>query len=175
LHQETKGTVGQISKLISVEWKRKTPEERQAYQRHSDKLRKQYQENMEAYKRTSQYQNYQRTLQNWKEEQKDMKRLTRKTLKSVLKPLRTAAMPKRPPTSYFVFIKERRSAVRALNPSLNGTEVGKLLAQEWRNKPETTKQFYKNQAEAMKAVWTAQMAAYKRTDEYKQYREELQQ
>jgi len=50
--------------------------------------------------------------------------------------------PKRPPTPFFVFIKEKRPSVLAENKNLKNTELSVLLGKKWKELNETDKQPY---------------------------------
>ena len=51
---------------------------------------------------------------------------------------------KKPCSSFFQFINEKRDALRAANPQVRFAEVSKILAEEWRLLSETQKKKYED-------------------------------
>lgn len=170
IYAETKEANPQISKRLASEWKSKTDDAKEVYERHAQELRKQYTEAVAAYRQTQCFKQYQRTLKQWKTERKEVTRRRRRELKEIEKPQRPERLPKRPPNAYFLFTKERRGTLRSLNPLMSNKKLNKTLVQEWRQKTETGRQFYKNRAHATREVWEQKMRRYRRKEEYRSYR-----
>lgn len=55
--------------------------------------------------------------------------------------------PKRPPTAYLLFADDCRARLRKANPSLNFTELSRLVSQEWKELPDAKKNPYKRIAD----------------------------
>ena len=69
--------------------------------------------------------------------------------------------PKRPLTSFFFFIKEKRPSVVAAHPDAKAPEIGKLLGVEWAKLTPAQKKPYEDKAAAAKIQYQTTLAAYK--------------
>lgn len=69
----------------------------------------------------------------------------------------------RPKSAYFFFMDDRRAELKAANPEMNVAQLGKLMGEEWNKiKESSAADKYKTQADADKARYTKEMAAYKK-------------
>ena len=58
--------------------------------------------------------------------------------------------PKRPPTAFFLFAKERRSQIKERFPEAKVTDVAKILGDEWKNIATSERQRFKDTQEKLK-------------------------
>ena len=58
--------------------------------------------------------------------------------------------PKRPPTAFFLFAKERRSEIKERFPEARVTDVAKILGNEWKNLATSERQRFKDAQEELK-------------------------
>lgn len=71
--------------------------------------------------------------------------------------------PKRPPTSYFIFLTENRDAIKAKNPEAKVTEIARIAGQQWKALSPAQKKPYEDKNVAAKAQYEKDVAAYKAT------------
>ena len=60
--------------------------------------------------------------------------------------------PKRSPTVFFLFAKDRRPALQA-QPEAKVTDVAKILGEEWRNLADNSKLKYQQEAHRLKKIY----------------------
>ena len=84
---------------------------------------------------------------------------TKAEKKSKLK--RDPNMPKRPPSSYFLFSQEERLKVKAENPSFSIGECSKELGQRWAVLSPEEKQRFQELADQARQKYDQDMAAYR--------------
>lgn len=70
--------------------------------------------------------------------------------------------PKRPPTAYFVFAKEKRESILKKHPGYSVTEVAKKLGEKWGALSSAEKKPYEKQADAAKEKYQRELKAYKK-------------
>jgi hypothetical protein len=68
--------------------------------------------------------------------------------------------PKRPQSSYFLFMATVRSKVKAENPDFSIAEIAKLIGHMWKNLSEEEKAPFMTQAVALKETYREAMAEY---------------
>jgi hypothetical protein len=68
--------------------------------------------------------------------------------------------PKKPMTSYMLYMQAQRAAVVAANPSLKFGDVSKKISEDWKVLPEDQKKIYEDKAAAEKARYDGQMKSY---------------
>merc|ERR1712154_423778 len=92
--------------------------------------------------------------------------------KKVKKPKDTNA-PKRPQSSYFLFMNERRPILRKQHSDKPVTEIAKLIAAEWKTMSDKTE--YIEKAAALKEEYKIELEQYKKTSNYRKYQRKLEQ
>ncbi|ORY65917.1 high mobility group box domain-containing protein, partial [Pseudomassariella vexata] len=80
--------------------------------------------------------------------------------------------PERPPSAYVLFSNKMREDLKDQN--LSFTEIAKLVGENWQNLNRAEKAPYETQAQEAKEKYNRDMAAYKQTDDYKNYCDYLQ-
>ncbi|ETO25247.1 hypothetical protein RFI_11891 [Reticulomyxa filosa] len=81
--------------------------------------------------------------------------------------------PKKPQSAYFLFINDRRPKLKETHPDKKVTEMSKLLGAEWKDLSADKKKKWEEKAETLKAEYQKKLEAYKKTDSYKKYQDEL--
>lgn len=71
--------------------------------------------------------------------------------------------PKRPPTSYFIFLTENRENIKAKNPEAKVTEIARIAGQQWKALTPAQKKPYEDKNVDAKAQYEKDVAAYKAT------------
>jgi hypothetical protein len=79
--------------------------------------------------------------------------------------------PERPPSAYVLFSNKMREELKGRN--LSFTEIAKLVGENWQNLSPAEKEPYEQQAFSIKERYTNELAAYKKTNEYKEYSQYL--
>ncbi|KAK7226071.1 hypothetical protein V2G26_014074 [Clonostachys chloroleuca] len=80
--------------------------------------------------------------------------------------------PERPPSAYVLFSNKMREDLKSQN--LTFTEIAKLVGENWQCLPAPEKESYESQANAAKDKYHRDLAAYKKTPEYRKYAQYLQ-
>lgn len=80
--------------------------------------------------------------------------------------------PERPPSAYVLFSNKMREDLKGQN--LTFTEIAKLVGENWQNLDRAEKEPYETQAQEAKERYNREMNDYKKTAEYKQYGDYLQ-
>ena len=68
--------------------------------------------------------------------------------------------PKRSPTAFFLFAKDRRPAIKQAQPDAKVTDVAKILGEEWRNLAENSKSKYQAESVRLKKIYDQQKARF---------------
>ncbi|BAO40716.1 putative high mobility group protein B3-like protein [Kluyveromyces marxianus] len=71
--------------------------------------------------------------------------------------------PKRPATSFGLYLKEVSPDRRAQNPGLNQVEIMKLVSNEWKNMDESLKNKYREQFAEQLAVYNKAVEKFKKS------------
>merc|ERR1711964_953948 len=124
----------------------------------------------EAYKQTASYQEFQAQKKALKEAKKVGPVVASK---KVGKKPKDVNAPKRPSSSYFLYVKEIRPQVAEENPGAGLGQIGKIMGQMWHNLVDEVKAAYTEKAEVLKQKYQEESAAYKTTDEYASFQEKL--
>mmetsp|Transcript_52427 Transcript_52427/g.86777 ORF Transcript_52427/g.86777 Transcript_52427/m.86777 type:complete len:266 (-) Transcript_52427:114-911(-) len=82
--------------------------------------------------------------------------------------------PKRPPSAYLLFCKDRRGELKSQHPDWKMVEITKALANSWKNVESDVKQRYEGQANAAKAEYQQTVEEYRQTESYKKYVKEVE-
>ncbi|XP_022169941.1 high mobility group protein 20A-like [Myzus persicae] len=83
--------------------------------------------------------------------------------------LRDKTAPRPPHSGYIRFLNDRREQFRSENPNLPFAEITKVLAAEWNQLTADKKQHYLLAAEQERVKYVEELAAYKKTDAYKNF------
>jgi structure-specific recognition protein 1 len=76
--------------------------------------------------------------------------------------LKDPAAPKRPPSNFMLFSKDKRESVKSEHPELKLPEISKVLGQKWRSLSDRKKEKYSKKAKALKEEYTKAMESYER-------------
>jgi len=174
---DEKVSITAISKIISAEWKEIDPQIKKGYEAQAAAQKVKYQEEMEVYKKTDNYKNYQAALDEWKAAEKEKKSngngKSPKSKKPPKKPKQPESMPKRPMSSYFLFANARRESMKVEHPDKKLTELAKLIGAEWKTISAEDKKAYEDKVVVAKKEYEQKMEEYKKTEEYTTYQQAL--
>eukprot|EP00492_Amphilonche_elongata_P002656 TRINITY_DN2933_c0_g1_i1.p1 TRINITY_DN2933_c0_g1~~TRINITY_DN2933_c0_g1_i1.p1 ORF type:complete len:191 (+),score=48.22 TRINITY_DN2933_c0_g1_i1:63-575(+) len=112
--------VTELSRLIADEWKVKSAEEKKMYEDKAKEYKEKYTKEIEAYKETDEYAGYQKQLERWKQDQKDLDNMDEdeEPMKiSLPRKPKDDQCPKKPLSSYFfVTLNQCASRPRRSSP-----------------------------------------------------------
>merc|ERR1712098_829301 len=102
-----------------------------------------YKKKMDAYKKTANYKNF----------------MEAKKMKKVMKKPKDKNAPKRPASSYFVYLKAIRPSVVESKPNAGIAEIGKTIGKMWGKLSESEKAKYQAKASKLKSAYEKKLAA----------------
>ncbi|KAK6334669.1 hypothetical protein TWF718_010118 [Orbilia javanica] len=79
--------------------------------------------------------------------------------------------PEKPPSAYVMFANNVREELKG--QSLSFTEIARLVGERWKVLPPEQKEEYEYRAGVMKDRYNQELAAYKKTDQFKEYSQYL--
>ncbi|KAK6529872.1 hypothetical protein TWF281_009028 [Arthrobotrys megalospora] len=79
--------------------------------------------------------------------------------------------PEKPPSAYVMFANNVREELKGQN--LSFTEIARLVGERWKVLPPEQKEEYEYRAGVMKDRYNQELAAYKKTDQFKEYSQYL--
>eukprot|EP01156_Anaeramoeba_ignava_P021805 Anaeramoba_ignava/c19779_g2_i1.p1 GENE.c19779_g2_i1~~c19779_g2_i1.p1 ORF type:complete len:162 (+),score=75.13 c19779_g2_i1:65-550(+) len=68
--------------------------------------------------------------------------------------------PKKPLNAYFLFAQDCRPRIKEQNPEIKGSEITKMIGQEWKNLPQEQKDVYKNKQQQLQEIYNKEIAEY---------------
>jgi hypothetical protein len=139
---KAKGTpvpMGEASKTCSEKWKQMSDKAKQRFVDMAERDKARYEKEMEDYAPP----------------EDDGKGKKRKRNKD-----KDPNAPKRPMTAYFLFLNDRREAIKSSNPNIKVTEVTKEAAHQWNNAEPNVRKKYDDMAAKLKANYAKELAKY---------------
>jgi len=79
--------------------------------------------------------------------------------------------PKRPATGFILFCNDIRAKVQRENPDLAMTQMSSIMGGKWKELSESQQNSWKAKAAKAKAAYDKKMEKYKKTDDYKKFKE----
>eukprot|EP00486_Rosalina_sp_Unknown_P005243 CAMPEP_0201570626 /NCGR_PEP_ID=MMETSP0190_2-20130828/12959_1 /ASSEMBLY_ACC=CAM_ASM_000263 /TAXON_ID=37353 /ORGANISM="Rosalina sp." /LENGTH=186 /DNA_ID=CAMNT_0047994347 /DNA_START=31 /DNA_END=587 /DNA_ORIENTATION=+ len=80
--------------------------------------------------------------------------------------------PKRPQSSYFLFMNERRPILKEEHQDKSMTDISKLISAEWKEIGDKTK--YENKAAKLKAQYKIDLEEYQKTSNFRKFTAKLE-
>jgi structure-specific recognition protein 1 len=77
--------------------------------------------------------------------------------------------PKRPQSSYFLFMATKRDGVKSANPGMSIGEISKNIGNLWKQLPDVEKKVFEEQYAVSKAKYDEEYKAYVQSDAYKKF------
>ena len=77
--------------------------------------------------------------------------------------------PKRPLSAYFLYANDVREDVKSNNPATKMTEISKLVAKQWKEADDDTKEPYLEEAKKAKKDYAAKRKEYVESSKYKKW------
>lgn len=161
----------ELTKKLGEKWSSCTVDDKKPYMETAKTLMEEWKKKMEVYKKTDEYKEFM-----IKKRAFDQKKKAKGKGKKAKQP-KDPNQPKRPSTGFFLFVQEKRPEVKAsLPPEQQNkvTLVTKKCGAMW-NDPANAdmKAEYTARAQKLKEKWNEDMAAYKKTDKYREYQEQV--
>ena len=79
--------------------------------------------------------------------------------------------PKKPQSSFFIFLNKSRESWKKLHPGLDCKQIASHLSEQWKSMTEQQKEEYNKLAEEERAKYEIQMKAFHESDAFKSYQE----
>ena len=150
-------SICECAKELGRRWAVVSPEAKQRFQQMAEQARQKYDQDMAAHRQA----NPTPPAQSQKPTNPMIKVKPKTKGESKPKPKRDPNMPKRPPSSYFLFSQEERLKVKAENPSFSIGECSKVLGQRWAVLSPEEKQRFQELADQARQKYDQDMAAYR--------------
>jgi hypothetical protein len=169
--------VTELSKLIADEWRVKSAEEKKVYEDQAAVNKEKYNKEMESYKLTDEYNEFQDELQRWRKAQKaaDMEvDGDEEPIKiSLPRKPKDPHCPKKPLSSYFLYAQSVREQTKAEFPNVNITEIAKEISKKWKLLSEDEKKPYNEEAARLKEEYNKALEEYEGSDAQLDFKKKL--
>eukprot|EP00494_Astrolonche_serrata_P024051 UN24309 len=160
----------ELSVIFGKLWQETSTKDREPFQRASEKTKVKYNNEMEKYKQTKEYNTFQKRKKNHLLISKYVKQLPGAKRRVQYKVFPSDPnQPKRPSMPFFIYCNDKREDVRTDNPDKVPAEIGKMLGDMWGKLDETEKAIYKSKYDKTKKEYEIQLKKYQRTPKYKKY------
>jgi len=157
----------ELTKLIGKKWRELPAEEKTVYEEPAKAALEKWREEMADYKKTDTYKDFQKEKELAKQEPPAGSKRKKKYPKD-------KNAPKRPATAYFLYSASVRESVKAsMEEGMRNQvkEVAKKMGAGWKALSEEEKTEWKAKHAKLKEEYEEQLAAYKLTDQYREYNE----
>lgn len=151
----------ELTKKLGVLWKEVDAAEKETFQDAAKIDMEEWKKKMKKYKETDEYKHFQET-----KKAQNIQKMKSKKFPS------DKNAPKRPSTGFFLFVAAKRPEVKESLPielQNKVTEITKKCGELWRGLGDEGQAEWKAQAQKAKDVYNVKLAAYKKTDQYKDY------
>lgn len=162
--------ITEISKMIAAEWSKMSDADKKPYEKDAQELKVKYDRDVQEYKGTKNYKEFQEELKKWKSDGNGSSKRKTKTKRP-----KDQNAPKKPQSAYFLFINERRPLLKEKHSDKKVTEISKLLGAEWKEMTSAKKKPWEDKAKELKEEYNKRMETYKKSDNYKKFQEQLKQ
>eukprot|EP01084_Bolivina_argentea_P200295 342516_1 len=172
--------ITELSKLISEEWKVMTADDKKIYEEAAKVNKERYTKSIAIYKETDEYSEYQKVLNQYKDEKKRWEKSGGMDADdagfqiSLPRKPKDKNCPKRGLTSYFLYAKEVREKTKEEHPTKQITELAKEISKKWKLVTDEDKKPYNEEAVRLKEAYKIKMEAYKGSDAAKEFELKLE-
>jgi len=158
--------VTEVTGHMAAKYKEISEEEKEKFKAQSEIVKAKWTEEMEAWKKTPDYQKYLQQKSATKEKS-EMKKATAG--------VKDAGMPKKPPSAFMLYLNSRREAITA-DLKAKGTfkiqEISVIGSKEWKELSAEQKLPLDVEAKTLKEQYEKDLAAFKLTDAYKTFEQQ---
>eukprot|EP00494_Astrolonche_serrata_P022230 UN22487 len=162
-------TMVEISALMGKLWSETNEKARAPFVTSMEKSKAKYEKEMEAYRQTSEYTEFQK--------KKNLHNLIAKYVEKIPGAKKKIAYktfpsdpnkPKRPLSAYFLFSNDNRDSVTKKNPDASMAEIGKMLGEAWKKASGTVRSNTKTECK-LKEKYDVAFEKYQSTKKCKEY------
>eukprot|EP00659_Diplonema_papillatum_P004888 gene4888-7546_t len=140
--------IGEVAKKLGELWGEMSDAEKKPYQKKAEALKAKYQEDLKEYEANKEDDDED------EDEDDEPKKKKKKTA------AKDPNAPKKPLTSYFLFLADKRASTKAENPDLNNKELVTELGRMWSALGDDEKQVYETQNAKAKAEYAKALEKY---------------
>jgi len=158
--------VTDVAGIMGSKYKEISEEEKEKFRAQGEVVKAKWNEEMEAWKKTPEYQQYLQQKSATKEKG-DMKKAKAN--------VKNAGMPKKPPTAFMLYLHSRRDAITADLRAKNMykiQEISVIGSKEWKELSAAQKAPLDEEAKVLKEQYEKDLAAFKLTDAYKAFEQQ---
>eukprot|EP00494_Astrolonche_serrata_P022106 UN22362 len=135
-----------------------------------EKSKAKYEKEMEVYRQTTEYAEFQRAKKLHNLIAKYVARIPDAKTRTVYKCFPTDPnKPRQPMASYFLFANDNRDAMRKNTPMQPWLKLGKMLGEAWKNVSGTVRSKYEKQQAVLKEKYEIAVEKYQSTKKCKEY------
>lgn len=158
-YPQLKSDISSFGKYVGQLWNNCTEEDKNHYRSITQSEMAVYNKQVEAYKATDGYAQYQKAKKEFKKANRGAREL--KNLKKTL-----VSQPKRPMSGYMLFANDVRPQIAAANPDFKVSDLGKEIGRQWGALSEEAKAPYNARYVQAKAQYATELAAYRQSAEW---------
>jgi len=176
----------EIAKVIGQRWKEMAAADKKQYDDEAARLKEAHKAAVAEYEQSDAFKAYSLSLSEWKQRQNAAKtaaadaadrsdgaaNVERPKVSLPRKPKDSNA-PKKPLSSYLLFVNSVRDAVRAENPEMKMTEISKVIGSRWKALSEEEVARWKAMASKEKAVYSAALETYRGSEHELAFKEKM--
>jgi len=163
----------ELTKKLGEKWSSCSDEDKKPFIDTAKTQMDEWKAKMEVYKKTDDYKEFL-----IRKRQFDAKKKQKTKGKKKAKPPKDPNQPKRPSTGFFLFVEEKRAEVKASLPPEQRNKVTiitKKCGLMWKAEENAEmKAEYQARAAKLKAKWDEDMAAYKKTEQFREYQAQVE-
>jgi len=155
--------VTEVAAAMAVKYKEVSEEEKEKLKAQSEIVKAKWTEQMEAWKKTPEYQKYLNQKSTTKE---------KGDMKKARAGVKDAGMPKKPASAFMLYLNSRRDAITADLRAKNAfkiQEISIIGSKEWKELSAEKRAPLEEEAKALKEQYDKDLAAFKLTDAYKTF------
>eukprot|EP00494_Astrolonche_serrata_P007020 UN07045 len=161
-------TMVELSAALGKLWSETSDRARTPFVNASSKSKAKFDKEMETYRQTSDYTDFQKRRNLHNLIQKYVQKIDGAKKKNVYKQFPSDPnKPSQPTTAFFLFAKDNRAALTKKNPDAAMSEIGKMLGEAWKKASATSKSKYQKQQQKLKEKYDADIKKYQKTKNVK--------
>eukprot|EP00494_Astrolonche_serrata_P026138 UN26399 len=165
-------TMVEMSAILGKMWSETKETDRAPFVNSALKSKAKYTKELEAYKQTNGYVEFQKRKMGHKLIAKYASRIPGAKRKNLYKTFpNDPNKPKKPSSAYFLFSNDNRNEVAGNNPGAGLAVIGKILGNMWKKANATTKAKYERENKRSQETYYTALGKYESTPQCKAYRE----
>lgn len=169
LKEGEKFNIAMTARRCAEQWKSVSEEERKTCQETADSEKNEYKKLDTEWRNSPKYQEYQKAMAEYNKKKKD---------KAATKEIKEKGMPKKPATSWMLFMSESMAKVieqlKAAGTELSMANRSQECKKLWEALPAEEKQVYEQRAKEQKDKYEEDMGKFKETEDYKEWASKME-